>query len=65
MVCCVYPCEVRDRLGAYGERVRIARMRRRWSQAELAERMGVERRTVSRLERGSPGVSTGALLTAL
>jgi transcriptional regulator with XRE-family HTH domain len=61
----IYPCEVCDRLRSYGERVRIARVRRRWSQAELAERMGVERRTVSRLETGSPGVGTGALLAAL
>ena len=61
----VYPDEVMNQICVYGERVRIARMRRRWSQAELAERMGVERRTVSRLERGSPGVGIGALLAAL
>lgn len=61
----VYPLDVHDLLEAYGERVQSARMRRRWSQAELAERMGVERRTVSRLEKGSPGVGVGAFLAAL
>lgn len=60
-----YPSEVDDLLCCYGERVRTARMRRRWSQAELAERMGVERRTVSRLEAGNAGVGLGAFLTAL
>ena len=60
-----YPSEVQDLLRVYGERVRAARVRRQWSQAELAERMGVERRTVARLEQGSPGVGVGALLAAL
>lgn len=60
-----YPSEVNDLLRSYGDRVRTARMRRQWSQAELAERMAVERRTVSRLEKGNPGVGVGALLAAL
>jgi len=60
-----YPCEVSDRLLTYGERIRIARTRRRWRQAELAERMGVDRRTVSRLEQGSSGVGIGVFLAAL
>ena len=60
-----YPYEVTDRLRVYGGRIRMARMRRRWSQTELAERMGVERRTVSRLEQGNAGVGLGAFLGAL
>lgn len=60
-----YPSEVNELLRICGDRVRTARMRRRWSQAELAERMGVERRTVSRLEEGSPGVGVGGLFAAL
>lgn len=59
------PSDVRRLLRTYGQRVRTARIRRRWSQAELAERIGVERRTVSRMESGDPGVRLGALLTAL
>jgi len=61
----VFPYEVTDRLRVYGERIRLARTRRRWSQAELAERMGIERRTVCRLEQGNAGVSLGAFLGAL
>ena len=57
--------EVTRLLQLYGERLRTARMRRRWSQANLAERMNVERRTVSRLEKGDPGVTIGMLLRAL
>ncbi len=59
------PAEVDQRLHLYGERVRTARLRRRWSQANLAERMYVERRTVSRLEEGNAGVTIGVLLRAL
>jgi transcriptional regulator with XRE-family HTH domain len=57
--------DVAELLKLLGERVRLARMRRRWSQAELSERMQVERRTVVRLEQGQPGVSLGVFLTAL
>lgn len=61
----VNPEDVTQLLRLYGERVRTARMRRRWSQANLAERMNVERRTVSRLEKGDAGVTIGVLLRAL
>ena len=37
-----------------GDEVRRARMARGLSQEELAERLGVSRMTVSRLERGGP-----------
>jgi transcriptional regulator with XRE-family HTH domain len=57
--------EVYDLLKTYGSRVRLARIRRRWTQAELSERMFVERRTLARLEHGDPGVGMGVFLTAL
>ncbi|MCK4303148.1 MAG: helix-turn-helix domain-containing protein [Candidatus Eisenbacteria sp.] len=60
-----YPDEVASLLSLYGERVRTARVRRRWSLAGLAERIGVERRTIARLEAGNPGVGVGVFLTAL
>lgn len=60
-----YPNEVASRLRLYGERVRTARVRRRWSKADLAERIGVERRTIARLEDGFPGVGMGVFLMAL
>jgi transcriptional regulator with XRE-family HTH domain len=60
-----YPEEVTFRLDEYGERVRTSRVRRRWSKTDLAERIGVERRTVTRLEQGEPGVGMGVFLAAL
>lgn len=57
--------DVNNLLVLTGERLRTARLRRRWSQANLATRMNVERRTVARLEKGDPGVTTGVLLAAL
>lgn len=57
--------DVTIRLHEYGERVRTSRVRRRWSKADLAARIGVERRTVARLEQGEPGVGMGVFLSAL
>lgn len=48
-----------------GEHVRLARTRRGMTQAELAERMFVTRKTLARLERGEPGVSLSVLASAL
>ena len=44
--------------------IRIARKKRQWSEANLAERLGVCRSTVRRIEAGSPTVSVGAVLEA-
>jgi transcriptional regulator with XRE-family HTH domain len=42
-----------------GEQISIGRRRRRWSQAELAERAGISIRTLNRIEHGDPRVSLG------
>ncbi|MDA3926784.1 MAG: helix-turn-helix domain-containing protein [Kiritimatiellae bacterium] len=60
-----HPTEVVSMLSVLGERIRTARVRRRWSMEILAERIGVGRRTVARLEKGDPGIAMGVLLTAL
>ena len=60
-----HPENVAAQLRLYGERVRTARVRRRWSKEELASRVGVERRTITRLEEGASGVGLGVFLTAL
>lgn len=51
--------------GDLGERLRAARLRRRLSVAEMAERMDVSRPTLYRLERGDLSVSTSVLVRAL
>ncbi len=50
---------------ALGERIRQARLRRRMSATELAERIGVSRPTLRSLERGDMTVSLGVLVRAL
>ncbi|MDZ4259799.1 MAG: helix-turn-helix domain-containing protein [Gemmatimonadales bacterium] len=48
-----------------GRSIRVARLRRRWTQALLAEKVGVSTPTIQNLERGKPGVSLGVLVTVL
>lgn len=48
-----------------GENLRLARLRRGFSQAEVAERAGMSRLTLRALERGSPNVSLGAWANVL
>jgi transcriptional regulator with XRE-family HTH domain len=42
-----------------GNRVAVARRERHWSQAELAERVGVTRVTIGKVEQGDPSVGLG------
>jgi transcriptional regulator with XRE-family HTH domain len=60
-----HPEEVTAQLRKIGENIKKARIRRRWSKEELATRIGVERRTIARLEAGSPGITAGVLFSTL
>lgn len=51
--------------GSLGERLRLARLRRRMSATEMAERMGVSRMTLYSLEKGDLSVGLGVLVRAL
>jgi transcriptional regulator with XRE-family HTH domain len=46
-------------LGGCGERLKAARLRRRYSADMVAQRAGIARATLSRVEQGDPGVSFG------
>ena len=46
-------------LGGYGQRLKIARLRRRYAAEVVAQRAGITRPTLHRIERGDPGVSLG------
>ena len=48
-----------------GAAIRDARVRRRLTQAQLAERAGCGKVTIGRLESGDPGVSIGTTLEVL
>src|SRR3954451_6735833 len=47
-----------------GSRVRLARKERHWTLQELADRVGVTRVTMGKVERGDLGVSLGVALEA-
>ena len=46
-------------LGGFGENLKLARLRRKYSSESVAQRAGITRRTLSKVERGDPGVALG------
>lgn len=60
----VFPQE-RRLLNALGERVRLARKRRRLASAAIAGRAGISRSTLHKVETGDPGVTLGSVLRVL
>jgi len=59
------PLDAQERLQEIGRRLRIARKRRRITQSDMARRMFVTEKTLSRLETGDPGVGLGVFFSAL
>lgn len=53
-----------DAAAVLGQQVKSARIARKWTAAELAERIGVDRRTVAAIEAGDPAVSLGNAFNA-
>lgn len=60
----IFPSE-RKMLADFGERLKLARLRRKISAETLAERSSVSRMTLHRAEKGSPAVSMGTYLRIL
>lgn len=54
----------RDALAVLGAQIKTARLRRGWTQEELAGRIGVDSRSVARAENGSPSVAIGTVFNA-
>jgi transcriptional regulator with XRE-family HTH domain len=52
-------------LSQLGENIKLARLRRKISAEQLAERAQISRYTVWQIEKGTPGVSIAAYLQAL
>ena len=50
---------VRARLAELGANIRLARLRRRLPATLVAQRAGLARETLAKVERGSPNVSAG------
>lgn len=61
----VLPENVAQRLKELGQRIRLARTRRKLSIVELAAKAGIDRNTLGALELGKPGVSINAYVMAL
>lgn len=59
------PPEATERIEQLGSRIRLARTRRGLSIAEVAAKAGINRNTLSSLERGKPGVAISAYATVL
>ncbi len=55
-----YSPHVRDAARLLGEQIRLARADRGWTQQDLADRAGITRPTLRRIERGDLGVTLGS-----
>ena len=54
-----YSRHTREALALLGKQIRLGRKQRRWSETELAERAGIARATLQKIEKGDPGSSIG------
>lgn len=59
------PREVIEIAHRLGERIRAARIRRKWRQEELVQRTGLSRTTIKAIERGDPRTQFGSYLQVL
>lgn len=59
------PSGVAAHVAQLGQRIRLARIRRGWSVADLATKAGINRNTLTALELGKPGTAIGACITVL
>jgi transcriptional regulator with XRE-family HTH domain len=59
------PSDVTQIIARLGERIRIARKRRAVTMEDMAARMFVNRKTLSRLENGEAGISLAVFAAAL
>jgi DNA-binding XRE family transcriptional regulator len=59
------PLEVTAAVQRLGENIRLARVRRRLGQEELAQASGITRKTLYALEKGAPGATIATAFTVL
>lgn len=52
-------------LETVGEQIKLARLRRKLTMKQVAERAGISRPTLSTLEQGNPAISIGVLLKVM
>jgi len=54
----------RDALAVLGTQIKRARLERRWTQTDLAARIGIDFKTLAAVEKGSPTVAIGTVFNA-
>lgn len=59
------PMEVGEQIVQLGQRLRLARIRRGWSVADLASKAGINRNTLTAMEQGRTGTTVGVCFTVL
>ena len=59
-----YSRHTREAVTLLGKLIRLARKERRLTAAELAERTGISRSTLQRIEKGDPKVEIGVMFEA-
>lgn len=59
------PATVNDQVSRLGANIQAARLRRRWTQAELAAKAGITRATLAAIEQGRLGTGIGAYTAVL
>lgn len=60
----VYSQYTKEAVSLLGQLIQVARKKRRWSEKDLAERVGIARETLQRIERGDPTCSIGLVFEA-
>lgn len=60
----VYLPQTREAASMLGRQIAIARRERGWTLTQLAERVGVSRPTMAKIEKGDPSVGFGVALDA-
>lgn len=65
MVNFLIPLQAVERVTELGQRIRVARIRRGWSVADLAAKAGINRNTLTALELGKAGTAVGVCFTVL
>jgi len=59
------PQQAAVQVAQLGQRIRVARIRRGWSVADLASKAGINRNTLTALELGKPGTAVSVCFTVL
>ncbi len=59
------PMQSVEQITKLGQRIRVARIRRGWSIADLAAKAGINRNTLTALELGRSGTAIGVCFTVL